>query len=91
MNICAKKVGWRFISGFCLISLIGCNESDVNAQSQRTVTPLQSCLSEVERDDRKCRLSSFANMSGFAQNPAVVAQCRQLKVQETEFCYRQFD
>lgn len=91
MGILFKKVIERTILGVCLIVLIGCDESDGSSEAQKTVTPLQSCLREVERDDRSCFYSSFANMSGFAQNPAVVAQCRKLKLLETEFCYRQFD
>lgn len=75
--------------GFVML-LSACNSEDNNSpRVQRT--PLQQCLAQVERDDTSCRLSAFGGMSGLRQNPAVVAQCRQAKLLETEFCYRQFD
>jgi hypothetical protein len=68
----------------------GCNSENKGAQRVER-TPLQQCLAEVDREDTKCRLISFGGMSGLRQNPNVVAQCRQIKLQETEFCYRRFD
>ena len=73
-----------------VVYLSGCNSENTNTQRVER-TPLQQCLIEVDREDAKCRLISFGGMSGLRQNPNVVAQCRQAKLQETEFCYRKFE
>ena len=77
-----------FILAF--VTLISCSTDTNDTKPKVKLTPLQSCLKEVERSNRSCVLMSFGGMSSFRQNPKFAAECRVQKFEETKWCYKQF-